>query len=53
MLKRFTKTTTRCPVVVNEEINAVFLERKRPKNDKETKNFQIFNAFKQFLSNFR
>ena len=53
MLKRFTKTKTRCPVVVYEEINAVFWKEKDPKMTKNTKNFQIFNVFKQFLSNFR
>ena len=42
-----------CPVVVYEEINADFLERKGPKNDKKTKNFPIVNVFMQFLSNFR
>ena len=53
MLKRFTKTRTRCPVVVYEKINAVFWKEKDPKMTKETKNFQIFNVFMQFLSNFR
>ena len=53
MLKRFTKTRTRCPVVVYEEINAVFWKEKDPKMTKKTKKFQIFYIFKQFLSNFR
>ena len=53
MLKKFTKTKTRCAVVVYEEINAVFWTEKDPKMTKKTKNFQIFNVFKQFLSNFR
>ena len=48
MLKRFTKTRTRCPVVVYEEINAVFWKEKDPKMTKKTKNFQIFNVFKNF-----
>ena len=49
MLKRFTKTKTRCPVVVYEEINAVFWKEKDPKKDKENQKFQIFNVFTQFL----
>ena len=53
MLKRFTKTRTRCPVVVYEEINAGFWKEKDPKMTEKTKNFQIFNVLKQFLSNFR
>ena len=51
MLKRFNKTRICCPVVY-EEINAVFLERKRLKNDKNP-NFQGFYAiFVIFLINF-
>ena len=53
MLKRFTKTRTCCPVVVYEEINAVFWKEKDPKMTKKTKKFQIFYVFKQFLSNIR
>ena len=50
-LKRFTKTRTRCPVVVYED-KCGFLERKRPKNDKKKQKFQIFNVFIQVLSSF-
>ena len=49
MLKKFTKTRTRCPVVVYEEINAVFWKEKDPKMTKKTNNFQIFNVFKQIF----
>ena len=42
MLKRLTKTKTRCPVVVYEEINAVFWKEKKPKNDKENQKFPDF-----------
>ena len=52
-LKRFTKTRTRCLVVVYEEINAVFWKEKDPKMTKKTENFQILNVSMQFLSNFR
>ena len=53
MLKKFTNTRTRCPVVIYEEINAVFWKEKDPKMTKKNKNFQIFNVFKHILSNFR
>ena len=52
MMKRFKKTQTRCPVVVYEKINAVFLKEKDPKMTKKTKIFQIFNVFMQFLLTF-
>ena len=42
MLKRFNNARIRCPVVVYEEINAVFLERKRPKNDKKKQKYPDF-----------
>ena len=48
MLKRFTKTKTRCPVVVYEEINAVFWKEKDPKMIKKTKNFQILTFLSRF-----
>ena len=40
-------------MVVYEKTNAVFWKEKDPKMTKKTKNFQIFNVFMQFLSNFR
>ena len=52
MLKRFTKTKTRCPVVVYEEINAVFWKEKDPKMTKKTKNFQIFKVLSSFCQIF-
>ena len=52
MLKRFNKARIRCPVVVHDEINAVFWEEKDPRRTK-TKMFPIFNVFMQLLSNFR
>ena len=48
MLKRFNNARIGCPVVVYEEINAVLLESKRPKNDKNPKIF----LFLKFLCNF-
>ena len=48
MLKRFNKARVRCRVVVYEEIIAVFLERKGPKNDKTPK----ISQFLTFLCNF-
>ena len=45
MLKRFNKARIDCPVVVFEEINAVFWKEK----PKMTKKFPIFNVFMQFL----
>ena len=48
MLKKFTKTRTRCPVVIYEEINAVFRKEKDPKMTKKTK----ISRFLTFLSNF-
>ena len=50
MLKKFTKRRTRCPVVVYEEIKAVFWKQKDPKMTKKTK-AKIFR-FLTFLSNF-
>ena len=47
MLKRFIKASIRCPVVVYEEIEAVFLERKNPKM---TKYFVLrFHALRQIF----
>ena len=48
MLKKFTKTKTRCPVVVYEEINAVFWKEKDPKMTKKTK----ISRFLTFSSSF-
>ena len=53
MLKNFNKTRTRCPVVVYEEINAVFSERKRPKNDKKIPIFTVLCNFCQIIDRVR
>ena len=50
MLKRFNKAIISCPVVVYEEINAVFWKEKDPKM---TKKIPISKVFLQFLLNFR
>ena len=40
-MERFNKTRIRCPVVIHEEINEFFLERKTQK----IPDFQHFHAF--------
>ena len=58
MLKGFTKTRTRCPVVVYEDINAVFGNKKTQKRTKKTKNFpkitkvSKFSIFQSFFAFF-
>ena len=48
MLKSFNKARFGCTVAVYEEMNAVFLERKRPKKDKNLK----ISRFLTILCNF-
>ena len=52
MLKNFNKARIDCPVVVYQEINAVFWIEKTQKRQKKTKNFPILNVSMKFLSIF-
>ena len=53
MLKKINKARMRCPVVLYEEIKAVFKKQKEPKKAKKTKKIPDLQSFYAISPNFQ